>query len=79
VATDVHKGSSRILLEEKIYPKIEANRKAVCDWFAEGPSIRVMVLPVLFLMEFSSIIQDILVKERGVGDNAKIAAETRTS
>lgn len=27
--------SSRILLEEKIDPKIQANRKAVCEWFAE--------------------------------------------
>jgi hypothetical protein len=31
----VGKDSSRILLEEKIDPKVEANRKAVCDWFAE--------------------------------------------
>jgi hypothetical protein len=29
------KGSSKILLEQKINPKVEANRKAVCDWFAE--------------------------------------------
>ena len=29
------KSSSKILLEQKINPKVEANRKAVCDWFAE--------------------------------------------
>jgi hypothetical protein len=29
------KVSSKILLEEKIDPKIETNRKAVCDWFAK--------------------------------------------
>ena len=29
------KASSRILLEEKIDPKVEANRIAVCDWFAK--------------------------------------------
>jgi hypothetical protein len=29
------KSSSKILLEEKIDPKIEANRKAMCDWFAK--------------------------------------------
>jgi hypothetical protein len=27
--------SSKILLEEKINPKVEANRARVCDWFAE--------------------------------------------
>jgi hypothetical protein len=29
------KSSSRILLEHKLDPKVEENRKAVCDWFAE--------------------------------------------
>jgi Domain of unknown function (DUF4268) len=29
------KSSSRIVLEKKIDPKNDANRKAVCDWFAE--------------------------------------------
>jgi hypothetical protein len=29
------KTSARILLEEKIDPKVDANRKAVCDWFAQ--------------------------------------------
>ena len=29
------KGCSKIVLEEKIDPKVEANRKAVCDWFAK--------------------------------------------
>ena len=29
------KACSKILLEEKIDPKIAANRKAVCEWFAE--------------------------------------------
>ena len=27
--------SARIILEQKIDPKVTANRKAVCDWFAE--------------------------------------------
>lgn len=29
------KGSSKIVLEQKIDPKNDANRKMVCDWFAE--------------------------------------------
>jgi hypothetical protein len=29
------KTCAKIVLEEKIDPKVEANRKAVCDWFAE--------------------------------------------
>ena len=33
--TMLGKGTSKILLEQKINPKVEANRKAVCDWFAE--------------------------------------------
>ena len=31
----LEKSSCRIVLEEQIDPKIEANRKAICDWFAE--------------------------------------------
>ena len=28
------KGSSKVILESKIDPKVETNRKRVCDWFA---------------------------------------------
>jgi hypothetical protein len=31
----IDKGSSKVVLEAKIDPKVDANRKAVCDWFAE--------------------------------------------
>jgi hypothetical protein len=29
------KSSAKILLEEKIDPKIDANRTTVCDWFSK--------------------------------------------
>ncbi len=31
----IDKGSSKVVLEAKIDPKDDTNRKAVCDWFAE--------------------------------------------
>jgi hypothetical protein len=29
------KSSSKIMLEEKLDPDVEGNRKQICDWFAE--------------------------------------------